>query len=159
MDPGRWRCEYCGRLSSLNFAAAMEQKIRTRMRVPYDIPIVRCDHCYGRANWMHIASEIQVNRALKAPHEFLIWNVENMFKQLQMRDLGHQLRLLEPAEGLYATALGWVKTIHRWAPGLRPGESCLSPQGPSKRVLAEIKDIVGAASGGARYWSNVRMLG
>lgn len=69
------------------------------------------------AFWNHIASEMQVNRALRAPHDFLRPEIADHFRQLVIEDCSHALRLLDPVEGLHTAAIEWMKfpnnLIHR----------------------------------------------
>lgn len=145
LDPWLWRCEHCGCLSNYYSLPILEERIRVRTRVPRtDHPIAHCDHCGQGAHWMHIASEIQVNRALRAPNEYLLKHHTNEFRRLQSRDHSHELRLLDPAETLHAAATEWSRT------------QCSLDR--RKRLLHQIRDIFKAGSSGVlRYWSNVRM--
>lgn len=60
-----WRCEYCGRLSYIDCRAIARDRPRIWQRKACPNPHTQCDHCSGMARWNHIASEMQLNRALR----------------------------------------------------------------------------------------------
>lgn len=103
-----WRCESCGLQNYIFNLELLEENIRLLMQVEqhtirfegapiYRELIAKCESCNERAHWEHIASEIQVNRALKAPYDFFGWDAFDLFRQLQTRDTDHNLRLFDPA--------------------------------------------------------------
>lgn len=107
---------------------------------------------------MHIASELQVNRALRRPHEFLDSAVADQYRRLQAQDEDHSLRILDHADSFPAAPLHWMRIprifTHRNAATMT-GDT---PYQPEKCLLREIKDGTEATLGSAVFWSNERML-
>lgn len=104
-----WRCEHCGRLRFFGAQAIVEE--RTRIWHSRRNPYAWCDNCGLTASWNHIASEIQVNRALRAPHEYLDADVAERFSRLRIRDISHALRVFGPRRvvGLQILAREWME--------------------------------------------------
>lgn len=107
---------------------------------------------------MHIASELQVNRALRRPHEFLDSAVADLYRKLQAQDHDHSLRILDHAESFPAAPLNWMRIPRIFTHRNSATMVGNTPYQPEKSLLQEIKDSTEASVGSAEFWNNERML-
>lgn len=162
MGTWRWRCEYCGQLNDLSPRAIEEEQTRI-WHLPDRInPHASCDLCRQTASWNHIASEIQVNRALREPHQYLYPHHADHFRELIIRDPGHNLRVLAPADvaSLHAEALRWLELpyglIHRGNPGPF-GRQFRTPHSTEKICQRQIRAATNSLYAG-KLWNRRRIL-
>lgn len=105
-----------------------------------------------------MASEIQVNRALRAPQEFI--NPENArhFNSLADHDPFHALRVVRPTESLSGEAVGWMQFPSSLVDKPGQGSWADSNTAMPKFLLREIKALNEEAFPGAKFWGWVRIL-
>ncbi|KAI7783816.1 hypothetical protein LA080_011289 [Diaporthe eres] len=153
-----WRCEDCGHLSCILRGVIVEDRARIRQRVAHTRPVL-CAYCEQPADWKHLSSEIQVNRALKAPHEFLYADTTDDFSQLRAQDWSDDaLRILDPAEGLQDEAVEWMRVPYSLTYRGSQGAFGQSPTEAPKYFLRQIRAITTSASGGENFWDNVNRV-
>lgn len=130
------------------------------MVVPQTPGIAKCDHCGLWARFRHIASEVQVNRALRQPHEFLYGDVSDQYRKVQayVQDRGQYLRILDPVGSFSAAAIHWTRIRRSWVHGQFATTVNGTPHWPPRRLLREVKAGTEATFGSAEFWSNERML-
>lgn len=157
----KWRCEYCGKLSLLGSRVVAEDKTRVWHHPPRKNPYACCENCRRRARWNHITSEIQVNRALRSPHEFLYSDIAHHFSNLRISDRGDNLRVSGPADvgSLQTAAREWMQFPYSLTHRGSPGAYGRSPQRHQKYFLGQIRAISMSGIGSLRFWRNVRMMG
>lgn len=119
--------------------------------------VVKCNHCEMWASWRHIASELQVNRALRRPHEFLDSAVFDVYTRLQAQDRDNSLQILDPARSFPAAPLRWMRIRRIFKHRESAHWVGRTPYQPERCLLREIKDGTEATLGSAEFWSNKRM--
>lgn len=119
----------------------------------------RCGQCGQAPSWNHMASEIQVNRALKAPRELASPANARLFRELAEHDPSRALRVVRPAAGLRDAAAEWMgfpATLVN-----EPGQGCWADHRRARTpryLLGEIMDRIEEAGHGAEFWSYETLL-
>lgn len=72
-------------------------------------PFADCDHCGQKATWQHFSSEIQVNKALRAPDHFL--NPEHAERFVELQAFNDALKVSVPEGGLHAAVQEWIRSL------------------------------------------------
>lgn len=129
-----WRCLNCGRISYLSHPGARVHTL--------------CSHCHHHPSAAHLASETVVNRALRAPEEFLHPRSECTFGRS-----GCPNRLSHPIGTICQLAQDWANThYHLGAQQLR---SLIS--GGGDVTFEGIKAFAPYGNDGTVYWNDLRV--
>ncbi|KAI3397247.1 hypothetical protein diail_11046 [Diaporthe ilicicola] len=149
-----WRCTSCARINYLDRRIESGKPWNDDER---NAPYHRCDQCRDPAKWSHLASEFLVNRALRAPHEFLRTDPVATYAWLGYHDGDRFGRISHPPHHIQRLAEGWtasrrdlmVRTDERPSPSL-------SLDGGF--TFQHIRDYAPSEAGGGIYWDKIRVL-
>ncbi|KAJ0114292.1 hypothetical protein J7T55_010681 [Diaporthe amygdali] len=109
-------------------------------------------------NWNHIASEIHVNRALRAPHEFRNMNGAVYFRDLGFSDNDPANRVLGCPARLGLMTREWVRFSDILVYSGQPSLVAHSRLEQWSATIQQIENATARGSRGAAYWSYVKML-